>query len=75
MKTNIKTCEEAIEDSIIKIGGCPVHNWLSLRFDPESLSLSFCSCLYEITRSIQRDVPLCMLFTDDIVLVDEIRKG
>ena len=29
----------------------------------------------EITRDIQGDVPWCMLFADDVVLVDENRTG
>jgi hypothetical protein len=29
----------------------------------------------EITRDIQGGVPWCMLFTDDVVLVDESRTG
>jgi hypothetical protein len=29
----------------------------------------------EITRDIQDDIPWCMLFTDDVVLVDESRTG
>ena len=29
----------------------------------------------EVTRGIQGDIPWCMLFTDDVVLVDESRAG
>jgi hypothetical protein len=29
----------------------------------------------EITRDIQGSIPWCMLFADDVVLVDETRAG
>jgi Reverse transcriptase (RNA-dependent DNA polymerase) len=29
----------------------------------------------EITKDIQRDINWCMLFTDDVVLIDESRIG
>jgi hypothetical protein len=29
----------------------------------------------EVTRNIQGDIPWCMLFVDDVVLVDESQAG
>jgi hypothetical protein len=29
----------------------------------------------EITKDIQGDIPWCMLFTDDVVLIDDNRIG
>ena len=35
----------------------------------------FVAVLGEMTRSIQRDVPWCILFGDDVVLVNQTREG
>jgi hypothetical protein len=29
----------------------------------------------ELTKNIERDIPFCMIFADDVVLVDETRVG
>src|SRR6266498_640737 len=36
---------------------------------------SFALVMNEVTRDIQGNIPWCMLFADDVVLVDESRKG
>ncbi|PWZ30103.1 hypothetical protein Zm00014a_011606 [Zea mays] len=44
----------------------------------QGLALSpylFALVIYEVTRDIQGDIPWCMLFADDVVLVDESRDG
>jgi hypothetical protein len=35
----------------------------------------FALAIDEVTRDIQEDIPWCMLFADDVVLVDESREG
>jgi hypothetical protein len=35
----------------------------------------FALVMDEVTRGIQGGIPWCMLFTDDVVLVDESRTG
>ena len=36
---------------------------------------SFALVMDEVTKDIQGDIPWCMLFVDDVVLVDETRVG
>jgi len=38
-------------------------------------SFLFTIVMDELTRVIQDEIPWCMLFTDDIVLIDKTREG
>ena len=44
---------------------------IRVRFKPFSSTL----VKDELTKGIQDELPQCMLFTDDIVLIDETREG
>ena len=35
----------------------------------------FALVIDEVTRDIQGDIPCCLIFADDVVLVDECREG
>ena len=62
--TCVRTCDGDTDDFPIKIG---LHQGLAL--SPYLFTL----VMDEVTRDIQGDIPWCMLFADDIVLVDESR--
>jgi hypothetical protein len=62
--TNIQTSDDNIDDLLIKIGQ---HQGSALR------PCLFYLVMDEVTRDIQGDIPWCMLFVDDVVLVDESR--
>jgi Reverse transcriptase (RNA-dependent DNA polymerase) len=70
MYTNAVTCVRACDDESdtfsIKIG---LHQGSAL-----SLYI-FTLVMDEITKNIQEDIPWCMLFADDVVLIDESRIG
>jgi len=63
---NVRTCEGITSDFSITIG---LHQGSA--FSP----FLFVILMDELTRAIQDEIPWCMLFADDIVLVDETRAG
>jgi hypothetical protein len=64
--TCVRTCDGDTSDFPIKIG---LHQGSAL--SPYLFTL----VMDEVTRDIQGDIPWCMLFADDVVLVDESRAG
>ena len=63
---NVRTCEGITNNFSIITG----------LFKGSALSpLLFSIVMDELTRAIQDEIPWCMLFADDIVLVDETRAG
>jgi hypothetical protein len=60
--TNIQTSDDNIDDLLIKIGQ---HHGSALR------PCLFYLVMDEVARDIQGDIPWCMLFVDDVVLVDD----
>ena len=61
---NVRTCGGIISDFSISIG---LHQGSVLS------PFLFAIVMDELTRAIQDEIPWCMLFADDIVLVDETR--
>lgn len=64
--TSVRTSDGDTDDFPIKIG---LHQGSAL--SPYLFTL----VMDEITRDIQGDIPWCMLFADDVVLVDDSRAG
>jgi hypothetical protein len=64
--TSVRTCDGDTSDFPIKIG---LHQGSALS------PYLFALVMDEVTREIQGDIPWCMLFADDVVLVDETRAG
>ncbi|GJN20455.1 hypothetical protein PR202_gb07836 [Eleusine coracana subsp. coracana] len=62
----VQTCDDDTNDFPIKIG---LHQGSVLS------PYLFALVMDEVTQEIQSDVPWCMLFADDVVLVDESRDG
>ena len=64
--TSVRTSDVDTDDFPIKIGlhqGSALSPYLSAWV------------MDEVTRDIQGDIPWCMLFADDVVLVDDIGRG
>src|SRR5688572_17107910 len=64
--TNVRTTDGDTNVFPINIG---LHQGLALN------PYLFALVIDEVTRDIQGDIPWCMLFVDDVVLVDESREG
>jgi hypothetical protein len=64
--TSVRKSDKDTNDFLINIG---LHQGLALN------SYLFALVMDEVTRDIQGGITWCMLFTDDMVLVDESRTG
>jgi hypothetical protein len=64
--TFVQTCDSDISDFPIKIG---LHQGSTMS------PYLFALVIDEVTRDIQGDIPWCMLFADDVVLVDDSTAG
>uniref|UniRef100_A0A8I6Z2Z9 Reverse transcriptase domain-containing protein n=1 Tax=Hordeum vulgare subsp. vulgare TaxID=112509 RepID=A0A8I6Z2Z9_HORVV len=64
--TSVRTSDGDTDDFLIRIG---LHQGSAL--SPYLFDL----VMDEVTRDIQGDIPWCMLFADDVVLVDDSRTG
>ena len=64
--TSVRTSDRDMDNFPIRIG---LHQGSALSHYLFSLVMD------EVTRNIQGDIPCCMLFTDDVVLVDESQTG
>jgi hypothetical protein len=64
--TFVRTCDGDTSDFPIKIG---LHQGSALS------PYLFALVMDEVTRDIQGGIPWCMLFADDVVLVDDSRAG
>ena len=63
---NVRTCGGITSDFSITIG---LHQESALS------PFLFVIVMDEFTRAIQDEIPWCMLFADDIILIDETRAG
>jgi len=73
----IKDMYEERKTSIRKLAGVTNDFFVGMGLH-QGFALSpflFTLVMDELTRGIQDELPWCMLFTDDIVLIDESRQG
>ena len=66
MVTNVRTCGGLTDEFPITIG---VHQGSTLS------PFLFVIIMDEITKRFHEEIPWCMLFADDIVLIDETKEG
>ena len=66
VRTTVRTLERQTESFPITVG---LHQGSSLS------PYLFALVMDELTGHIQDDIPWCMLFADDIVLIDETQEG
>jgi len=73
----IKDMYEGSKTSVRTPGGVPNDFFICMGLHQGSALSPFLFTLLidELTRGIQDELPWCMLFADDIVLIDETRKG
>ena len=64
--TNVRPCDELTDEFPITIG---VHQRSALSHFLVAIVMD------EITKSIHENIPWCMLFADDIVLINETKEG
>jgi hypothetical protein len=66
IETSVRTSDGDTNDFLINIG---LHQWSALS------PYLFAFVMDEVIRDIQGGILWCMLFVDDVVLVDESRTG
>ena len=68
---------DGVVANVITCGGITSDFSITIRLHQGSILSSFLFVIVmdELTRAIQDEIPWCMLFADDIVLIDETRAG
>ena len=68
----IKDMYDGVEANVRTYGGITSDFFITIGLHQGSVFL-FAIVMNELTRAIQNEIPWCMLFTDDVVQVDETR--